>query len=55
MVKTMDEERRVFGYCEECGAKITDDIEEYYCDDDGNLFCSHECVLEHFGLYKVEV
>ena len=55
MVKTMDEERRVFGYCEECGAKVTDDIEEYYCDDEGNVFCSYECILEHFGLYKVEV
>mgnify|MGYP003304451828 CR=1 FL=1 len=54
-VKTMDEEVRVFGYCEECGTKITDEAEEYYCDEEGKLLCSHECLLEHYGLYKVEV
>lgn len=54
-VKAMDEDVRVFGYCEECGVKITDDMKEYYCDDEGKVFCSHECILEHFGLYKVEV
>ena len=51
----MDEDVRVFGYCMECGSKITDNVEEYYCDDEGNLLCSHECLLEHFGLYKVEI
>ena len=52
----MDEEVRVFGYCMECGAKITDDIEEeYYRDEEGNLICSHECILEHFGLHIMEV
>ena len=55
MVKIMNEEIRVFGYCEECGVKITDDIEEYYCDDEGNVFCSCECILEHFGIYRIEV
>ena len=52
----MDEnEVRIFGYCQECNNKITDEIEDYYCDEEGNLFCSHECIFEHFGLYKVEV
>ena len=51
----MDEDVRVFGYCTECGAKVTDELEEYYCDDEGNVFCSDSCILEHFGLYKMEV
>ena len=54
VVRAMTEER-VFGYCQECGCIITDAFEEYFCDDEGNLFCSHECILEHFKLYKVEV
>lgn len=49
------DEIRVFGYCENCGAKITDENEEYYVNDDGNVFCSCECCLEHYGLVKVEV
>lgn len=51
----MDEEVRIFGYCIQCGEKVTDEFEEYYCDEEGNLFCSDECLLEHYGLYKVEV
>lgn len=51
----MDDNIRVFGYCMECGAKITDDVETYYCDEEGNLLCSHECLLEHFSLYEMEV
>ena len=54
-VKAMDENVRVFGYCMECGEKITDDIETYYCDEEGNLLCSQECIMEHFGLYEVEI
>lgn len=51
----MDEEVRVFGECIECGSTITDEIEEYYCDESGYLLCSHECLLEHYGLHIVEV
>lgn len=51
----MNEDVRVFGYCVECGTKITDDIEEYYCDEDGNLLCSHECILEYFNVHLLEV
>ena len=51
----MDENVRVFGYCMECGEKITDDFETYYCDEEGNLLCSQECLMEHFGLYEVEI
>ncbi len=54
-VKAMNEESRVFGYCSNCGSKITDDIEEYYCDEEGNLLCSHDCVLEYFCVNVMEV
>ena len=34
MVRQMDrEDVRILGYCEECGIEITDDFEEYYCDE----------------------
>ena len=46
---------RVFGYCENCGAKVTDENDEYYVSDDGNVFCNIECVLEHYGVTKAEV
>jgi hypothetical protein len=55
MVKTMDEEVRIIGVCAECGENITDDFETYYCDEECNLLCSQECIMEHFGLYEVEV
>lgn len=50
----MDEERS-FGYCKNCEEKITDENEEYYVDSEGNVFCSIECVLEHYDITKVEV
>ena len=43
------------GYCENCGEKITDKYDEYYVTDDGKVFCSVECCLEHYGVTKVEV
>ena len=46
---------RVFGYCENCGEKVTDDGEEYYINDDGEVFCSMECVCEHYNVTKIEV
>ena len=49
------DEIRVLGVCAECGNEITDEIREYYCDQDGNLFCSHECALEHFNIVTMEV
>lgn len=49
------DEIRFFGYCENCGEKITDEQEEYYVNEDGEVFCSVECVLEHYGITKAEV
>ena len=49
------DEIRSFGYCECCGNKITNEDKEYYVSDDGKVFCSVECSLEHCGMTKVEV
>jgi hypothetical protein len=54
MVRIMDEEIRIIGYCTECGDEITDDIGEYYCCPDGSLLCSRECILEHFNIAVME-
>ena len=48
------DEVRVFGYCECCGNKITDESDEYFVNDEGEIFCSTECVLEHYGIIKIE-
>lgn len=49
------DEIRIFGYCECCGEEVTDANEEYCITDDGKVFCSVECALEHFGVVKIEV
>ena len=49
------DEIRVFGYCENCGEKVDENYDEYYITDDGKVFCSCECCLEHYGVTKVEV
>lgn len=46
---------RVFGYCKCCGEEVTDCGDEYYINDDGEVFCSVECVCESYGVTKVEV
>ena len=55
MVKTMNDDVRILGYCEECGFTITDDMEDYYCDDDGNKFCCNECIMDYYGIHKLEI
>ena len=50
----MDEIRN-FGECECCGNEVTDEHEEYYINDDGKVFCSIECILEHYGITKIEL
>lgn len=47
-----DNDVRKFGHCEECDSEITDD---HYVTDDGKVICCIECLLEHFGVTKVEV
>ena len=46
---------RIFGVCECCGNEITDEDEVHYLSDDGLVFCSVECVLEHYGVTTIEV
>ena len=50
-----DNEVRKFGHCEECECEITDDHGEHYCTEDGMVFCSIECILEHYHIHVVEV
>lgn len=49
------DEMRNFGYCENCGEKVTDQSDEYYVTEDGKVLCSHECMMEHFCVTKIEV
>ena len=52
----MDEnEVRVLGCCAECQNDITDDVEDYYYDEDGNFFCCVDCAMIHHGIHKLEV
>ena len=51
----MDEEIRIIGYCTECGNAITDDIEEYFYNDDGEFLCSESCVLEYYNIHRLEI
>lgn len=55
MVKAMNEEAKVIAICAECDSEIMDDIEEYYCDEDGNFFDSVECAMAHHGIHLLEV
>ncbi len=51
----MNEDVRVIGVCAECNSKITDDIEECCCDEDGNYFDSVECAMIYHGIHFLEV
>ena len=46
---------RFYGHCENCGDRITNESDEYYINDDGEVFCCVECVLEKYGVVKIEV
>ncbi len=50
-----DNEIRKFGHCEECGNEVTNDTDEYYVNEDGRVFCSIECILEYYGITKIEI
>jgi hypothetical protein len=49
------DEKRVFGYCAECEDEITDLEKEYFINEDGEVFCCIECVLERYGVYRMEI
>ena len=50
-----EREIRVFGHCECCGDEVTDEGEEYYVNDNGEVFCCADCVSEYYGLTRIEV
>jgi uncharacterized damage-inducible protein DinB len=49
------DEVKFYGYCENCGERITNESDEYYVNDDGEVFCCIKCVLEHCGITKIEL
>ena len=49
------DEVRVFGYCENCGYEVTDENDEYFVNDDGEIFCCVDCICEAYGITKIEV
>ena len=52
----MDErEVRYFGRCENCEDDVTDEGDEYYVTEYGEVFCCLDCLLEHFEITKVEL
>ena len=51
----MDDEIRTLGYCAECGSKITDEMDEYFYDDEGNFFCNCDCAMEYSGIHRLEI
>ena len=51
----MNDDVIVLGLCAECGSEITNDIEEYCCDEEGNFFDSVECAMAYHGIHLLEV
>lgn len=49
------DELRIYGYCENCGNEVTNQGDEYYISEDGKVFCSVECICEHYGITKIEI
>ena len=49
------DEIRVFGYCKNCDNEITDEYDEYYINAEGEVFCCEECMMEYYGVVKIEV
>ena len=49
------DEIRIFGCCECCGNEVTSEDDVYYLSEDGLVFCSIECCLEHYGIAIIEV
>lgn len=49
----MNDDVRIFGYCEECGNAVADE-DEAYVDAEGRYFDSIECVCQYYDITKVE-
>lgn len=49
------DEVRVFGRCVWCDDEVTDENEEYYVNEYGEVFCCIDCLLEHYEITKVEI
>lgn len=42
-------ESEVHGYCDKCSVELRTDY-EYYTDEEGNKFCSHDCAVDYHGI-----
>lgn len=51
----MMDDVKILGICEVCGNEITDEDERYFLSEDGYVFCSVECALEHCKITVIEV
>lgn len=49
------DEIRVIGYCTYCGEKITSEVDDCCCNEDGEYFCNDKCALEHYGVHRLEI
>ncbi len=47
-------EEKPIARCTCCRELIYEDNDDTHIDEDGNYFCSIECVLEHYGVSKIE-
>lgn len=51
----MDDEVRTLGYCVECDNAITTEDNEAFVDEEGNYYCCVDCVLERYGITRLEI
>ena len=42
-------------YCAECNNDITTKDKEAFVNEDGEHFCSIDCVLEHYRIVRLEI
>ena len=42
-------------YCAECNNVITTNDEEAYVNEEGEHFCSVDCLCEHYRITKLEI
>lgn len=49
-----DDNNSPIARCTCCRELIYEDNDDVHIDSDGNYFCSLECVLEYYGVSKIE-
>lgn len=49
-----EEDIQPIARCEECGELIYEDNDDAYIDDNGNYFCSLQCVFYWYSISKID-